>query len=448
MVQSRVHRWTRRRFLRNAAIGAAAAALPGFSPGRVLAQAKTLYFYSWTYGISFVKERIAEFEKLANVKIDYGNTPGSKYHETLVVKFTGKTPLDVIYMIDGHIAEFVDAGWLYPIDEFPRVEEYKRDFIGPTLEALTYKGKLYGLPYYVGHMALLYNQEYLEKAGIGAPPKTWDEVVQQSLVIKSKGIQEYPLLFFLKADIWMMETLYTLMYSRGGGLLDQNYNPTDFARKDSAAAQTLQWIQDGVMKHKIIQPGYLELNEVAAFQAFSSGTGAFTILPNYRLRAANEPESSKIAGKAKMALMPTANNSKPYVCGWTRAYSMTAQAAKDPERKALAWKMVDFLGGKDKTGTYRTAKRWFIEFGLGFGHAPLFKDPEAVAAANKWGEAGLFEHQMALSKPKDGQKAVWYTEWDTFVRPRLQKALLAQADIVDTLKAAADEWNKLKRRYA
>ena len=61
-----------------------------------------------------------------------------------------------------------------------------------------YNGKLYGLPYYVGHMAFLYNEEHLEKAGIGAPPKTWDEVVQQSLQIKSKGIQEYPYLQFLK----------------------------------------------------------------------------------------------------------------------------------------------------------------------------------------------------------------------------------------------------------
>ncbi|MFP6889044.1 MAG: extracellular solute-binding protein, partial [Nitrospinota bacterium] len=324
---------------------------------------------------------------------------------------------------------------------------YKKDFIGPTSEALTYKGKLYGLPYYVGHMAFLYNEEYLEKAGISAPPKTWDEVLQQSLQIKSKGVQEYPFLQFLKADFWMGEMLYTMMYSRGGGVVDKNYNPVNYAQKDSAAAQTIQWLIDGVNKHKIIQPGYMELNEVAALKAFSIGKGAFTILPNYRLRAANEPKSSQVAGKVKMALMPTAGGSEPYVCGWTRSYSMTALAAKDPERKAMAWKMVDFLGGKDKTGTYRTAKKWFTEFGLGFGHASLFKDPDVVAAANKWGEAGLFERQMKLSKPKDGQKAIWYAEWDQYMRPRIHKALLGQADSVGTLKTLAKQWMKLKKRY-
>jgi len=447
MSKSGLRRWSRRKFLRTAALCTAAVALPFRAIRRATAAVKTLNFYSWTYGISFVKQRISEFEKLANVKINYGNTPGSKYHDTLVVKFSGKAPLDVLYMIDGHIAEFVEAGWLYPIDEFPRVDEYKKDFIGPTSEALTYKGKLYGLPYYVGHMAFLYNEEYLEKAGISAPPKTWDEVLQQSLQIKSKGVQEYPFLQFLKADFWMGEMLYTMMYSRGGGVVDKNYNPVNYAHKDSAAAQTIQWLIDGVNKHKIIQPGYMELNEVAALKAFSIGKGAFTILPNYRLRAANEPKSSQVAGKVKMALMPTAGGSEPYVCGWTRSYSMTALAAKDPERKAMAWKMVDFLGGKDKTGTYRTAKKWFTEFGLGFGHASLFKDPDVVAAANKWGEAGLFEKQMKLSKPKDGQKAIWYAEWDQYMRPRIHKALLGQADSVGTLKTLAKQWKKLKRRY-
>jgi len=447
MSRSGLRRWSRRKFLRTAALCTAAVALPFRAIRRATAAVKTLNFYSWTYGISFVKQRISEFEKLANVKINYGNTPGSKYHDTLVVKFSGKAPLDVLYMIDGHIAEFVEAGWLYPIDEFPRVDEYKKDFIGPTSEALTYKGKLYGLPYYVGHMAFLYNEEYLEKAGISAPPKTWDEVLQQSLQIKSKGVQEYPFLQFLKADFWMGEMLYTMMYSRGGGVVDKNYNPVNYAQKDSAAAQTIQWLIDGVNKHKIIQPGYMELNEVAALKAFSIGKGAFTILPNYRLRAANEPKSSQVAGKVKMALMPTAGGAEPYVCGWTRSYSMTALAAKDPERKAMAWKMVDFLGGKDKTGTYRTAKKWFTEFGLGFGHASLFKDPDVVAAANKWGEAGLFEKQMKLSKPKDGQKAIWYAEWDQYMRPRIHKALLGQADSVGTLKTLAKQWKKLKRRY-
>ncbi|MFP6870737.1 MAG: extracellular solute-binding protein [Nitrospinota bacterium] len=447
MSRSGLRRWSRRKFLRTAALCTAAVALPFRAIRRATAAVKTLNFYSWTYGISFVKQRISEFEKLANVKINYGNTPGSKYHDTLVVKFSGKAPLDVLYMIDGHIAEFVEAGWLYPIDEFPRVDEYKKDFIGPTSEALTYNGKLYGLPYYVGHMAFLYNEEYLEKAGISAPPKTWDEVLQQSLQIKSKGVQEYPFLQFLKADFWMGEMLYTMMYSRGGGVVDKNYNPVNYAQKDSAAAQTIQWLIDGVNKHKIIQPGYMELNEVAALKAFSIGKGAFTILPNYRLRAANEPKSSQVAGKVKMALMPTAGGSEPYVCGWTRSYSMTALAAKDPERKAMAWKMVDFLGGKDKTGTYRTAKKWFTEFGLGFGHASLFKDPDVVAAANKWGEAGLFERQMKLSKPKDGQKAIWYAEWDQYMRPRIHKALLGQADSVGTLKTLAKQWMKLKKRY-
>ena len=70
--------------------------------------------------------------------------------------------------------------------------------------------------------------------------------------------------------------LFTMMYSRGGRFVDEKYNVDELRPEPgSAAAQTIQWIIDAAKKHKITQPGFMELNEVAALKAFSSGTGSF-----------------------------------------------------------------------------------------------------------------------------------------------------------------------------
>ena len=46
----------------------------------------------------------------------------------------------------------------------------------------------YGMPWILDTKYLFYNKEILEKAGITAPPKTWDELAEQAKIIKDKGL--------------------------------------------------------------------------------------------------------------------------------------------------------------------------------------------------------------------------------------------------------------------
>ncbi len=443
---------SRRRFLKGlGAAGLATAAMPGVTAlsgwGKAHAKPKNLYFYSWTYGIPYVKQRIKEYESRYGIPIVYGNTPGAQYHETMNVKFAGGTPLDVVYVIDTHLVEWVDAGWLAPIDEFPRVKEYSSELIGPSLEAMTVKGKLYGLVYYVGHMMFLYNIEMLEKAGIGAPPKTWDELVSQGKQLKEKGITDSPFFFSFIADFWQSEQLAAQVYSRGERFIDKNLNSTDFDKEGSAAYETLKWIKDAINVHKVVPRAVIETGENEALQSFRAGKHAFLIGPSYRMWHANDPKASQVAGKVKPALMPVGRGSKPYTCGWTRMYSMTSQAYKDKDRRDYAWKLIDLLGGKNEQGVYETAKHWFMEGGLGFGMAPLFDDPDVIGKIKQHSDPQLLKTQQALTVPRNESKATWVEEWDDYSRPRFIKAVLGEDDILDVLKASRKKWDDLKEEY-
>jgi ABC-type glycerol-3-phosphate transport system substrate-binding protein len=168
---------------------------------------------------------------------------------------------------------------------------------------MQYKGKQYGLTYYSDYMAFFYDEEKLTKAGISAPPKTWEEVVQQSLKIKQAGLSEYPLMLSMARESWLIEFLTALVYSHGGRFVDDAGNAVMQDPK-KGAHQALQWIVDAVQKHKIISPACVELGELNGLKAFSSGNHAFAMLGRYRVRSLNDPKQSQIAGRVKQALMP------------------------------------------------------------------------------------------------------------------------------------------------
>src|SRR5258708_11389283 len=157
--------------------------------------------------------------------------------------------------------------------------------------------------YYRHYMGFLYNAQMLEKAGIKAPPTSWAEVVDQSKIIKDKGLAQGPVLISMGEESWLIEFMTAMVYSNGGRFVDDKGNAA-MKDPDAGAVVALRWLVDAVQKHKILSPSCVETGELAVLKSFSSGEHAFTLIPKYRLRTLNDPARSKIAGTAQIALMP------------------------------------------------------------------------------------------------------------------------------------------------
>ena len=87
--------------------------------------------------------------------------------------------------------------------------KYNADAEQFCTDSMTYKGRQYGLTYYTDYMAFLYDEEKLKAAGFDAPPSSWDEVVEQSLVMKEKGIAEFPMMLAMAQESWLIEFIST-----------------------------------------------------------------------------------------------------------------------------------------------------------------------------------------------------------------------------------------------
>ena len=103
-------------------------------------------------------------------------------------------------------------------------EEDRADIFPEVLSAVTYKGRLYGMPWLNDWEYLFYNKKMLEEVGASSPAY-WPEVIEISKKLKEANIVQYPII-----DTWgQAESLVVawLQYVVGmdGYPFDESGNP-------------------------------------------------------------------------------------------------------------------------------------------------------------------------------------------------------------------------------
>ena len=88
---------------------------------------------------------------------------------------SGETSIDVIGGDVVWPAQFAAGGYIADLsDRFPGEE--REAFLPAAIEANTYEGKIYGVPWYTDAGMLYYRRDLLEGSGFSEPPRTWDEL--------------------------------------------------------------------------------------------------------------------------------------------------------------------------------------------------------------------------------------------------------------------------------
>ena len=409
------------------------------------AQAVTIKMIMWTYGVETVQDNIAKFEKLnPGIKVEAEDISWYVYPETLTTRFVTGTAPEVIYCNDQWLQAWADAGWLRSLTEhLPGLEKYRDDMKPYVLDGLSYKGKIYGLPYYADTYVLFANGKFLEDAGLSGTPETWEDVNEMCQKLKAAGIQKYPLIMeFHKDEHSMVEIFYAMTYSNEpGSLFDEKLNPI-FDHEGSAADQALDWLNKALNEWKIMDPAYLVHKEIDVIKSMQAGKGTFTLMEKYTLAELQHPGSSPYAGKFKLMLMPGKSH---YTVGGGKFYALTEQAVKTGDEAVnAAGKLIEYFGGK-ADGEYVVAKRWTLEKGLGFGYKSLYEDPAIIASLEKWSDVRVEKEQEGkYSMAKEGMTP-WFMEWAESLRSEMHYMLGEKVTPLEMVKTLAGGWSKLKK---
>ncbi|MEA4909261.1 MAG: extracellular solute-binding protein [Chloroflexi bacterium] len=375
-----------------------------------------------------------------DVTVEVSDSGYGEFDTFVTTTYAGGGTFDALYGSDHWLAKWAEAGWILPLEDYyPEVLDYTSDISDFSLSALTYNGKIYGLPYYSDVMYFVYNQKMLDDAGIAAPPTTWAEVTQQSQTLMEKGITQTPFLVGLKAGSWFDEAFFALTYSEGAQYFDEEFNPT-FETSSGPVYDMIEWMAASLNDTKIMPQKVLEMQAVDVQEAFKNGDAAFAIVPGYMMLEFNTPGISKIAGHAKISMMPGATHETD---GFTRLYLLGNGAVDDEVTRDAAWALIENFGGKttmDGVADYHVVKRWSNENGLGFSVKSLWQDPEVEKAFSAMADTTIMQNQKELTRSKAGMQAPWFAEWINFVRTDVQKALLRETSTQAVLENLTQQW--------
>src|SRR5215813_6086298 len=142
---------TRRAFLHSVGFGSSGLAFGLAAAPRQAAAAapNAVRFAGWAFEPQVVEANVKRFmEQNPDVKVDYTPLDLQLYNEKMVALFNAGTQPDAYYVRDINLGAWVEAGWVQPIDGSPGLADLDRDIFPFNLEALRYKGKQYGTPYY------------------------------------------------------------------------------------------------------------------------------------------------------------------------------------------------------------------------------------------------------------------------------------------------------------
>ncbi|MEU5315549.1 extracellular solute-binding protein [Streptomyces sp. NPDC021056] len=137
------------------------------------------------------KALIKEFEAAnKDVKVKYVNVPFDQAQNKFDTAAGASGAPDVLRAEVGWTPAFAKKSYLLPLDGTEALADESK-FKSNLIEQAKYEGKTYGVPIVTDTLALVYNKELFEKAGVEAP-KTWDDLKKAAATIKDKtGVDGY-----------------------------------------------------------------------------------------------------------------------------------------------------------------------------------------------------------------------------------------------------------------
>lgn len=221
-------------------------------------------------------------------------------HDKIVTGMAAKPPaydaamLDVIWP-----DEFIKSGYL--LDVTSRVTpEMKSGIMPAAWNGVTRNGKVYGMPWLMDVKYFMYNKDILQQAGISAPPKTWEELVDQSKIIKQKGLVDFPINWSWNQKEGVVCDFTVLLFGNGGAFLDASGKPVF---NNDKGVQVLTWMKKTI-DDGLTDPAAVSSDEMAVESSFLAGKAAFAVNWLFQYSDSNDPTKSQIAGKAAFAPMP------------------------------------------------------------------------------------------------------------------------------------------------
>ncbi len=332
---------------------------------------QSIRFVTWKPNQPELWHRIIEtFKEQTGIDVilEIGPHSSTSFHALVTQKLKNRDPkLDVFLMDVTWPPEFAAAGWAASLDEFLPVDQ-RADFFSGAIQACTFRGKIYGVPFWTSGGLLYYRKDLLQKYGFD-PPTTWEDLVVQADAIVRGEIEDTPALKGYSGQFKQYEGLVCNMQefvlSNGGRL------PASASRESTinswANLQAIRFVRDRIIG-KIASRGVLTYEEPESLHVFIQGHAVFLRNWPYAWGISNDPNKSRVAGLVDITELPhfRGNRSASTLGGWQLAMSRFST------KKRLAWMFIEFMTSS------RIQKILAIEASRPPARKSVYSDPEVL----------------------------------------------------------------------
>jgi multiple sugar transport system substrate-binding protein len=239
---------------------------------------------------------------------------------------SGAAAFDIVYCDVVWVAKFAAAGWFRDLSSKLSGED-REDFLATDLKAGSYKGRLYRIPAFTDAGLLYYRKDL-----VPVPPRTFDELVEQSRKHQTK--ERWGILWQGKQYEGLVTVFLEILWGFGGEWIDTETRRTLIDSPE--AVEALSFLKGTI--GTISPPGVTGYAEEDTRLLFQSGRSVF--LRNWPyvwtlMKRSQSPFCEKVA-YAPM-VHASGKSSAATLGGWGFAIS---SYCPEPEG---AWKFIEFM---------------------------------------------------------------------------------------------------------
>lgn len=262
-------------------------------------------------------------------------------------------------------------------------------------------GVTYAIPFHNSTPILYYNKDLFAKAGISAPPKNWDELLEDAKKLTDKAKGQWGIMLPSTNDDYGGWILSALTRANGGQYFNADY-PGEVYYNTASTVGAMQFWQNLIYRDNVMPSGVLNSKQISA--AFFSGKLGMTMLSTGALGFMRENTKDFELG---VAMMPQKVRNGVSIGG---ASLVSFKGITDDQKKA-AYTFLQYLVSPKVNGAWSRFTGYFspriASYDLPEMKDYLAKDPRAEIALQ----------QLKYAYP-------WYSTYETVaVRQAMENQL-------------------------
>ncbi len=194
---------------------------PSSSSGDAVKSLSILDYYNNEPDKSLVQKGLDACASTLGITLQRETVPGDTLIQKVLQQASSKTLPDVLMLDNPDVQQIAATGALAPLNDMGLTGD---GVIQGMVDATSYQGKLYGLAPVTNTIALFYNTQMLQEAGV-QPPKTWEELKAAAKKLTKPG--RYGIAFNANATYEGSWQFLPAMWTNGGDETDLNTPQVD-----------------------------------------------------------------------------------------------------------------------------------------------------------------------------------------------------------------------------